>query len=109
MKIKEAKALIKQEEESESGLLILFRMSEDVSEERLDKFIEALRTIEQYYQGELLIEKALVNQLMWFYRTLNASAGHWKVIHPKGLTPGKVFEIQSSILDVFASDVSPSL
>ncbi len=103
MDIAEALALIEQEE-ADDGLLLLFRMSHDIPEQKLDKFIEALGVIENHYQGIRLIEKELVNKLLWFYRTLSASASHWKVSHPKGLTPQRVFEVNKAILDVFTDD-----
>ena len=109
MTIETALKLITKEEESNHGLLILFRLSSDVEEEKIQTFIEALKVISQHYENKVMIEKKLVNQLMWFYRTLGASASHWKVSHPKGLTPQVVFEIQTTILDVFTNDNSSPL
>jgi len=108
MKIKEAQALIKKEFESDEGLDILFRMSSDIPEGRLDTFIEALEVIEKHYQGKEFIEKELVYKLTTLQATLNASSGHWKVSHPEGLTPQRVFEINRAILDIFIDDNIPS-
>ena len=108
MKIKEALELIKKESESKDGLCLLFRMSADISEERLDVFIEALNVIENHYQGKEFMEKELVYKLTSLQQTLWASSGHWKVSHPEGLTPKKVFQIHNAILDIFIDDSIPS-
>ena len=104
MEIEKALSLIDKEWESDTGLLVLFRMSSDVEVARLDAFIEAVNSIRDYYQGKKWIEKHLVYLLLGFYRTLSASQGHWKVSHPEGLGPEKVYEVLSSILDVFTDD-----
>jgi len=107
MKIKEALALIKKEFESDDGLDVLFRMSSDISVERLDIFIDALKVIENHYQGKEFMEKELVYKLISLQQTLWASSGHWKVSHPAGLTPKKVFQINNAILDIFIDDSIP--
>ena len=101
MNIKQALALINEEYGSDEGLLILFRLSSDVEEQKLESFIQALKIIESHYQDEALIEKDLVYRLLSFYTTLNASARHWKVNRPKGLTAQTVFKLNMAILDIF--------
>ena len=103
MNIKQALALINEEYVSDEGLLMLFRLSSDVEEQKLERFMQALKIIESHYQDEVLIEKDLVYRLLSFYTTLNASARHWKVNRPKGLTAETVFDINAAILDIFAT------
>ena len=101
MNIKQALALLHEEYGSDDGLLILFRLSSDVEEEKFDSFVRALKIIEGHYQDQALIEKDLVYRLLSFYTTLNASARHWKVSRPKGLSVKAVYDLNMAILDVF--------
>jgi len=102
--IKQALAIINEEYNSDDGLLVLFRLSSDVEEKRLDIFIEALKAIEDYYLDKTLIEKHLVYRLLSFQMALNSSAHHWKVSRPKGLTAQAVYNINMAIYDIFTND-----
>ncbi|GAA0718276.1 hypothetical protein GCM10009430_16190 [Aquimarina litoralis] len=97
----EAKKLIHKEYNSQNGLDTLFRMSADVEEKRIEKFIEALQAIEHYYSDKKTISKELVYQLFSMYNTLRASMGHWKVEHPKGLDKDTCWKIFDGIRNVF--------
>ncbi|MDH7447632.1 hypothetical protein [Aquimarina sp. 2201CG14-23] len=102
MTIEEAKNLIHYEYESDDGLDLLFRMSADVEEERIRNFLEALKSIEQYYADKKTIEKKLVYQLFSMNQTLRASMGHWKASRPEGLDTDTCFKIFDGIRNVFS-------
>ena len=101
MTIEEAKKLIHKEYNGDKGLLILFRMSADVEEERINEFLKALRSIEQYYADKKTISKELVYQLVSLSDTLKASMGHWKVERPMGLDKDTCWKIIEGIRSVF--------
>ena len=104
MNTRQALAVIHEEYDSDEGLLVLFRLSSDIEEERLEIFIRALKSVEDYYQDKTLVEKDLVYKLLSFQTTLNASERHWKVSRPQGLTAQAVYNINMAIYDIFASD-----
>lgn len=96
--------IINAEYDADDGLFLLFRLSADIEPQRLETFIQALNTIDAYYENKAMIEKRLVYKLLSFYTTLNASARHWKVSRPKSLTRKAVYNVNRAILDIFASD-----
>ncbi len=102
MNITEPKTLIDSEFSADNGLDVLFRLSADVEQERIARFIEALQTIEAHYQNEPYIERDLVYKLFSFHQTLQASARHWKVSRPEGLDSKTCFKIFTAIRDIFA-------
>jgi len=101
MNIEEAKKLIHSEYNSQNGLDTLFRMSADVEEKRIVKFLEALKCLEVYYEDKKTISKELVYQLFSMHNTLRASMGHWKVERPKGLDQDTCWKIFEGIRNVF--------
>lgn len=82
----EAFDLIEREYEAGDGLLIKFRMSDDVKTKRLERFIEALKIISAHYTYQAFVPRHLAYVIMSFRDTLSASAGHWKQSRPEGLT-----------------------
>ena len=104
MNIEDAFELINMEFESDDGLDLLFRMSADIEVERLEKFLKALALLQEHYTGRDLMEKDIAYKLFSFYTTLNASAGHWKVSRPEGLTVKTVSAIYIAISGIFSTD-----
>lgn len=82
----EAFDLIEREYEADDGLLIKFRMSDDVETERLERFIEALQVLRAHYSTQTHVERHTAYVMMSFRDTLSASAGHWKVSRPEGFS-----------------------
>lgn len=103
MNAEDAFDLLQREYDADDGLLILFRMSQDVETARLERFIEALNALTIYYEGQSHVEKHAVFMIMSFRQTLSASAGHWKVSLPKGLSAPMTSEIIAALGHVFAS------
>lgn len=95
--------LLQREYDADDGLLILFRMSQDVETARLERFIEALNVVTMYYEGQSHVEKHAAYMIMSFHQTLSASAGHWKASRPKGLTVPMTSEIIAALGRVFVS------
>ncbi len=102
MTLEEAKKLIHKEYNSQNGLDTLFRMSADIEEERITKFIEALHCLEKYYADKNTISKELAYQLFSMNGTLKASMSHWKVERPKGLDYDTCWKIIDGIRSVFS-------
>jgi len=103
MTVEDARKLIHNEYHNKKGLLILFRMSFDVEEERIKEFLKALSYLEEYYTDKKVIEKELVYQLLSLSDTLKASMGHWKVSRPKGLDKDTCWKIIEGIRNIFSS------
>lgn len=104
MNMEEAFALIHHEFDSDDGLDLLFRMSADIEVERLENFLGALNLLQEHYTGQDMIEKDVAYKLFSFYTTLSASAGHWKVARPKGLTVKTVSAIYIAISGIFSTN-----
>ncbi len=106
MNFEEAKYFLITEFESDYGLLIQFRISDDVGDEKIDNFIQAIHTMQDYYKGKKLIDRYLVNILNTLSNTLQASASHWtkwdEENWPKGLNIEKLFSICRGIDRVFS-------
>lgn len=102
MNIDDAFALINHEHEADDGLLIKFRMSDDVKTERLERFLEALEALSEHYDQQSHVEKDLAYKIMSFRDTLSASAGHWKVSRPKGLTIQMTTQLIMVLSSVFS-------
>lgn len=103
MDVEQALSILKNEHEADDGLLVLFRLSDDVAEARLDRFVEALSVLEVHYDGKQMVEKDVAYMVLSFYRTLSASAGHWKVSRPKGMTLKMTTRILIALSGIFAS------
>ncbi len=103
MDFKQALTILRHEHEADDGLLVLFRLSDDVTEERLERFVEVLNVLETHYDGTDVVGKDVAYMVMSFYQTLSASAGHWKVSRPKGLTLKMTMKILIALSGVFAS------
>lgn len=104
MNTQEAFAVIHKEFDSDDGLDLLFRMSADIEVERLEKFLKALALLQEHYTGRALMEKDIAYKLFSFYTTLSASAGHWTVSRPEGLTVKTVSAICIAISGIFSTD-----
>lgn len=104
--IEEAKKFIAEEFESDEGLLLQFRLSEDIGEEKIELFLKAIDTLQEHYRGEELIERSLVNALNSLQNTLRASASHWshreEKFWPKGINRYTLFKIYNGIDRVFS-------
>lgn len=81
----EAFALFHAEHDGDDGLLLGFRLSNDVDPARVEALLAALAVMESYYTGRDVIEKNVAYKLLSFRITLSGSAGHWKVSRPEGL------------------------
>ena len=99
----EALALIEEEYDDSDGLLIKFRMSDDVETARLERFMEALDGITAHYTGQSHITKRHAYMIMSFRDTLSASASHWKVSRPEGLTIQMTSNLISKLSSVFGT------
>jgi len=99
----EALELIHKEYDADDGLLIKFRMSEDVETARLERFHEALETLYTHYETETHVEKHIAYMIMSFRDTLSASAGHWKVSRPEGLSIQMTTKLIIALSRVFGS------
>ncbi|AZJ33495.1 hypothetical protein [Tenacibaculum mesophilum] len=102
MNFQEAKKHIAKEYQSDDGLDTLFRMSADVEEERIARFLQALRCLQEHYTEKPVIEKEVAFQLFSINETLKASMGHWKVNRPKGLDHNTCWKIIESIRCIFS-------
>ena len=102
MKTEDAFALFNQEYDAADGLLTKFRMSEGVGTERLERFLEALDALAAYYQGQTHVEKQMAYRVMSFRDTLSASASHWKVSRPEGITLQMTTKLIIAFSKVFA-------
>jgi hypothetical protein len=102
MKTEDAFVLIDHEHEAEDGLLIKFRMSDDVETERMERFLEAIDTLSRHYDQQSHAEKDMVYKIMSFRDTLSASAGHWKVSRPEGLTLQMTTKLLIALSSVFS-------
>ena len=102
MKTEDAFALIDHEYEADDGLLIKFRLSDDVETERLERFHEALQTLAEHYDQQTHVESDVVYKIMSLRDTLSASAGHWKVSRPEGLTVQMTTKLIIALSGVFA-------
>lgn len=99
----EAIALIVKEYDADDGLLIKFRMSDDVEPARLERFLEALEGITTHYTGQSHVTKSHAYIIMSFRDTLSASASHWKVSRPEGLTIQMTSKLISTLSSVFGT------
>lgn len=106
MNIEEAETFIKREFESDDGLLLQFRMSDDIGEETIEEFLEAINTLQEHYRGKEYIERYLVNALNSLQNTLRASASHWvhrdETFWPEGITRETLFRIYRGIDWIFS-------
>lgn len=103
MIVEEAKNIIHKEYHSKNGLLILFRMSFDVEEERIKEFLKALSCLEKHYSDKSVIEIELVYQLLSLKDILKASMRYWKVERPLSLDKDTCWKIINGIQNIFAS------
>lgn len=100
---KEAILLIEREFEATDGLDVKFRMSDDVETARLERFLEALEKFTAYYERRSQVTKRHAYIIMTFRATLSASASHWKLSRPKGLTPQMTTNLIIALSGVFAT------
>lgn len=103
MDTREAFELFHHEFEADDGLDCLFRMSADVEPERLERFLEALSVMAEYYEDKAVVEKDVAFKVISFRDTLSASAGHWKVSRPKGMTIQATTALILAFSRIFAS------
>lgn len=103
MTAEEAFALFNHEYDDDDGLLLRFRMSDDVETERLQRFLSALEAMSEHYEGKTHVEKSIAYRVMSFRDTLSASVGHWKVSRPEGMTTNMVTALMIAFGRVFAS------
>lgn len=99
----EAITLIEKEYWDDDGLLIKFRMSDDVEIERLECFIVALEGMTAYYADKSHVSKSHAYMIMSFRSTLSASARHWKVSRPEGLSLQMTTKLIIALSGVFAT------
>lgn len=99
----EAIILIEKEFRDDNDLHTKFRMSDDVDTERLERFIMALEGMTDYYAKQSHVSKSHAYMIMSFRDTLSASAGHWKVSRPKGLTIQMTTRLIIALSGVFAT------
>ena len=102
MKTEDAFALFEHEYDADDGLFTKFRMSDDVETERLEHFLKALTVLSEHYEGQTHVEKQMAYRVMSFRDTLSASASHWKVSRPEGLTIQMTTKLIIAFSHVFA-------
>ncbi len=102
MKTEDAFTVFQHEYDADDGLLMKFRMSDDVETERLERFLEALDTLAVHYEGQTHVEKHMAYRVMSFRDTLSASASHWKVSRPEGMSTQMTTKLIIALSHVFA-------
>ncbi|MEZ5986137.1 MAG: hypothetical protein R3B94_09315 [Hyphomonas sp.] len=102
MTTEDAFALINYEHDADDGLDVKFRMSDDVETVRLERFLEALEVLTAHYDQQTHVERDMAYKIMSLRDTLSASAGHWKVNRPEGLTVQMTTKLIIALSRVFA-------
>lgn len=106
MTFDEAFEFVKFEFEADDGLLIQFRMSEDIGIKKIELFLGAIEAIQMHYKGEKIIDRYLVNILNTLQNTLKASASHWvnrdEEFWPDGIDRNNLFAIYTGIDRVYS-------
>ena len=99
----DAIALIEKEWDDDDGLLVKFRLSDDVETHRLERFLQALEGLTTHYMGKSHVTKHHAYIVMSFRDTLAASASHWKVSRPEGLSIQMTSKLISTLSSVFGT------